>query len=202
MFSQNTKHYSGKTFKAIDFKSFGVEETVFEGCHFIQCIFEGVHLKKCTFIECDFNACNLSLIDLGDSQFSDVVFDKSKLLGVDWCKAKWPLIPLNCPVQFYHCTLNESNFFGLSLSQALFEDCQVHNADFRESDLSYSSFQSCDLAGSLFQKTNLVGANFSEAVHYQIDPSLNCIKKAKFSFPEVVQLLAPLDIEILGLDDD
>ena len=35
-----------------------------------------------------------------------------------------------------------------------------------------------------------------------IDIELNKIKKAKFSFPEVVSLLNCLEIDIIGLDDN
>jgi len=57
-------------------------------------------------------------------------------------------------------------------------------------------FRGSDLEGSLFHKTGLERADFSGARAYAIDPTANRIKKAKFSYPEVLTLLAPFEIVV------
>ncbi|MEI8366028.1 MAG: hypothetical protein WCF65_06385 [Parachlamydiaceae bacterium] len=44
--------------------------------------------------------------------------------------------------------------------------------------------------------------DFSQATRYSIDPKTNKIKKAKFSFPEVVGLLNGFDITIVNHGDE
>ena len=89
---------------------------------------------------------------------------------------------------------------ALHLSEITFECCEVIEVDFREANLSSANFENSDLQASLFAHTNLSNANFMDAINYQIDIRLNTLKKAKFSFPEVVTLLDSLDIEIDSLE--
>ena len=64
------------------------------------------------------------------------------------------------------------------------------------SNLAGSDFGNSDLQASKFQNTNLEKANFVGAKNYYIDPTQNKLKKAKFSSPEVLSLLAGFEIEI------
>jgi uncharacterized protein YjbI with pentapeptide repeats len=77
-----------------------------------------------------------------------------------------------------------------------FLDCRVHRTDFVEADLQESVFRGSDLEGSLFHKTGLERADFTGARSFAIDPTSNRIKKAKFSSPEVLTLLAPFEIVV------
>ncbi len=61
-------------------------------------------------------------------------------------------------------------------------------------DLTDSDFSDSDLSGSQFHRTLLENTNFKGAYHYTIDPASNRLKKAKFSYPEVLSLLAPFEI--------
>jgi uncharacterized protein YjbI with pentapeptide repeats len=68
--------------------------------------------------------------------------------------------------------------------------------DFSEADLTASDFDGSNLQLALFEKTNLEKVNFSTANYFQIDPSTNKVKKAKFSLVGLPGLLSKFDLEI------
>lgn len=175
------QHFSGKEF----------DGCTFDSCHFSDTIFE-----QCKFYECKFMNCNLSLISVQGSSFFDTTFEECKIVGVNWTRATWPRIKLNSPLHFVKCILNNSSFFGLGLKEISMIECKVKEVDFRESDCTEANFSYSDFEGSLFNKTNLTKADFREAINYQIDIFFNGIKKAKFTLPEAMRLLAGLDIEL------
>lgn len=171
----------------------------FEECVFKQCSFDEITFVNCEFIETEFINCNLSLAKLINTRFYDVVFESSKLVGIDWTRLKWPQVKLSCPMKFYQCDLSFSYFFETHLVDAVFEQCKAHEVDFRGADLSYASFCYTDFYKTLFQHCNLTKADFTGATNYFINIEENNISKAKFSFPEVIGLITPLDIIISGL---
>ena len=71
------------------------------------------------------------------------------------------------------------------------------DVDFRETDLSQADFAGTNLCDSLFLATDLTEADLSQARNYQIDPSQNTVRKAKFSLPEAMSLLYGLDIVLV-----
>ena len=48
-----------------------------------------------------------------------------------------------------------------------------------------------------YNNANLVGVSFCNASGYSIDPLVNNVRKAKFSVPDVLNLLSGFNIEIL-----
>ena len=86
------------------------------------------------------------------------------------------------------------------MSEIKIQECKAHDVDFREADLSKTNLSKTDFHQSLFIHTNLTAADFSDAFNYNIDIRLNVVKKAKFSFPDAVNLLRHFEIEIDGLE--
>ena len=82
------------------------------------------------------------------------------------------------------------------MSKTSFLSCKMHGVDFSYCELNFAIFKACDLQDAIFEQTNLEKADFRTAKNYTIDPEKNRIKKAKFSMPEVVGLLAKFDIQI------
>src|SRR3990167_6735752 len=76
------------------------EECTFEKCSFVQGAFE-----SCRFTECTFNECVLSAIKPTNSLFVEVVFKDSKVIGIDWTKARRVH-----SLEFYKSQINYSNF--------------------------------------------------------------------------------------------
>ncbi|GAH14511.1 unnamed protein product, partial [marine sediment metagenome] len=152
--------------------------------------------ENCKFRECEFLSCNLSNINFKSSNLQDMVFEDCKLLGVDWTKAKWPYVKLTSTLKFYQCNLRLNNFFEMNLIDTVFEECRLQESDFRGADLMGASLCYCDFEKSLLQHCNLTKADFTGSSNYNINPLENTIRKAKFSFPEVIGLLRDFDIEI------
>lgn len=169
----------------------------FDDCTFEACDFTEATLKNCKFIDCHFINCNLSLVKLAYSQFRDVVFEKCKLIGVDWTNAYWPRLMLTAPIEFTQCLLNNSSFFKLTLQGLVMQECKAHGVDFREGNFCEANFAFTDLTHSLFGNTNLNDANFTNASNYTIDVYQNQLKNAKFCRLEAVSLLDSLGIELV-----
>lgn len=70
--------------------------------------------------------------------------------------------------------------------ESLFTDC----------DLSHSQFCGCHLTRTEFFRCDLTEVSFVEAEGYLVDLATCKLKKAVFSFPEVVNLLNGLGIII------
>ncbi len=189
--------YLSQSFSGLDLSDRNMTCKEFDDCTFQECNFSETIISDCKFVDCLFIRCNLSVAKIEQSKFSDVTFDECKMVGVDWTKASWASIALSSPIKFMKCIINDSCFFGLSLTEIVCEECKAHDVDFREGDFSQANFTYTDFTNSLFRETNLTGADFTEATNYNIDISLNEIKRAKFSRYEAVRLLNSLDIELV-----
>jgi uncharacterized protein YjbI with pentapeptide repeats len=104
--------------------------------------------------------------------------------------------PFLFEVCFETCVLNLSSFYQIKGKKTKFSGCSLHEVDFTEADFSEASFDGCDLSGVLFDQTKLSKADFRTAFNYVIHPSLNQIKKAKFSQEGLAGLLQGFDILI------
>ncbi|MCJ8318255.1 MAG: pentapeptide repeat-containing protein [Colwellia sp.] len=195
-FDSKQKAFYSQNFNNKDFSCQILDSIEFEDCSFEECNFSNATFKQCKFIECRFVKCNLSMVNIAYSQFNDVCFETSKIVGIDWTKGNWPNLALFSPIKFTDCIINDCLFFGLELKELVLENCKAHDVDFREGDFSQSNFSYSDFSNSLFSKTNLQGVNFIEASNYQIDIYNNNITKAKFSRYQAVALLDSLDIEL------
>lgn len=191
------KDYLSQQFRGIDLSYEEMQSIEFESCVFTDCNFSEAEFNKCKFVDCQFVSCNLSVVNPGYSKFRDVVFERCKLVGVDWTKASWSSFVVSSPIKFYRCILNDSSFFGLNLEKIVIEDCKAHDVDFRDGNFSEANFTYTDFTSSLFNKTNLTASDFTEATNYNIDIFLNEIKRAKFSRFEAIRLLDGLEIELI-----
>lgn len=193
----NNNEYFSKIFIGLDAVGESFSEIVFEGCEFQQCSLSDVNFYKCKFVDCSFTASNLSNMTINYSKFFDVSFSQCKLVGIDWTKADWPSFNSYSPLSFTECIINDSSFFGLSLSDMLLEYCKAHDVDFRNGNFTKAKFCFTDFTHSLFLKTNLREADFSESENYDIDIYNNDIKSARFSRHEAIRLLNSVDIELV-----
>lgn len=85
----------------------------------------------------------------------------------------------------------------MNMKNTIFVGCKIHHGTFIETCLTEADFSNTDLQGTRFHTCDLRKANFSHAKNYRIDLQVNKIKKAKFSFPECINLLSIFDLEIL-----
>jgi len=87
-----------------------VKEVEFEECEFKDCSFVDCEFLKCKFINCSFDGCMISAVIPTDSRFVEVSFANSKVIGLDWTKAKHIR-----EIGFENCQINYSNFRQLKL---------------------------------------------------------------------------------------
>lgn len=160
------------------------EDCVFEKCIFIECVFE-----NCRFIDCSFSGCSISANKPYNSQFTNITFKDSKIMGFDWTKAKniRSLI-------FERCDISYSNFSFVKLPNLKLLECIAKEVNFNEADLTNGVFSKTDFSKSVFLNTILTKADFRKAFNYGIDINFNKLTKAKFSLPEATSLLKSLDI--------
>jgi uncharacterized protein YjbI with pentapeptide repeats len=201
LFDPDKTDYFDQSFEKVDCNSKTIQNKRFENCNFNRCDFDNASLLKCKFVDCEFIHCTLNTAIITNSMFSDVVFDNSKLMGVNWTAAKWPHIKLTSLISFYSCEISHSTFFGLNLAEINMQECKAHDVDFREADLTRGNLTNTDFHQSFFIQTKLVSADFSEAINYNIDMTLNDVKKATFTFPDCINLLQHFEIQIKGLPD-
>ena len=166
-------------------------EVEFHGCTFINCKFSKVIFFDCRFENCSFQNCDLSSILIKHSVFDGVLFEESKLTGIQWADAGIPL-----DVKFRHCFLNYCSFIGVDLRGTEMTNCIMKEADFSETNLSKSNCRYSDFSGARFANTNLEYTDFSYASNYSIHPDGNKLKKTVFSSPDVLSLLDAYDIVI------
>lgn len=180
-----------KKFTKLDLSKGLITEVEFEECEFFECSFLETKFERCRFLNCKFTDCMISAIDISNSYFSDISFLNSKVIGVDWTKARH--------VQgliFKECKIDYSNFCFLKLNKTEVINCEAKEVDFSGCDLTESDFTNTDFKKSLFIKTNLTKANFKKAKNYYIDAKTSIIRGAHFSLPEAMSLLDSFEIII------
>jgi len=186
--------YTEQIFKDLNLSHKEFVSKEFDDCTFEKCDFSETIFKKCRFLNCTFAHCDLSLIKIKYSSFVNTVFKHSKIIGVNWSEALYKEKDLYSPVKFLNCIISHSTFIGLKMQKIHIKECVAKDVDFRDSDLSGSDMSHSDFTDSIFIRTVLKGANFTGSTGYNINATLNDIRKAKFSLPEAISLLYGLDI--------
>ncbi|MCX6731268.1 MAG: pentapeptide repeat-containing protein [Candidatus Roizmanbacteria bacterium] len=176
--------FSGLVHSNVKIQNKEFENCVFDKCTFIECTFDA-----CKFMDCTFSNCSISAAKPYNSQFFNIIFNDSKIMGFDWTKTKTVR-----ELTFKKCDISYSNFSYIKLHSLKLIECIAKEVNFNESDLSESIFTQTDFAQSIFSNTNLTKTDFRKAINYGIDIKFNTLKKAKFSLPEATSLLRSLDI--------
>ncbi len=165
-------------------------------CEFNNCYFEECTLENCTFINCKFNKTNIITLKSKNSESKYSEFQGCNLIGINWNN----LLPKGMvaePIRSIKESLLKYNYFiEMKMQKFDFSKNNILESLFENCDLRESSFKECNLSGTQFGKCNIEKVDFRDTSEYQIDLFTNKMKKAKFSFPEVVSLLSELDIII------
>lgn len=173
-------------------KAVGLSLGEYEACTFRNCQFESADFKNFQFVDCRFEECNFSLVKLSGASLQKVFFTDCKMQGLRFEACN----PFLFEVNFKKCVLNLSSFYQINGKGTKFESCSLHEVDFTEANFSEAHFEECDLAGALFDRTNLEKADFRSAFNYRISPTINRLKKAKFSPDGLAGLLSDFGIVI------
>jgi len=164
----------------------------YTGCKFLNCDLSNADFSSIHFLDCQFQDCNLSLAKLNKTMFSEVQFNRCKMLGLHFEHCN----PFGFAVYFSGCMMDHSCFYRMKMKKGSFTDSKLQEVDFTECDLSSSTFENCDLADAIFDQTVLEKADFRTSFNYTIDPERNKLKKAKFSLSGSRGLLTKYDILI------
>ncbi|PZR24839.1 MAG: hypothetical protein DI535_20740 [Citrobacter freundii] len=183
-------YYEDQRYDSIDYTSKELSVGIYEGCIFSNCNFADAVLSEIQFVDCEFRNCNLSMIKVSGTSLNGVLFEGCKMLGINFETCSKSLFK---PV-FIKCILNYSSFFQCNLRKAKLPDCVFQETDFTEADLTEAVLSNCDLLNAKFERTVLEKADLRTAINYSINPEVNKIKKAKFSWPAVAGLLDKYDI--------
>lgn len=191
----SSEHYQ-EHFKDLKLPNTTIASKVFEECDFTHCSFNGSRFEGCKFIDCTFRSCDLSNLAIARSKFLTVLFEESKIIGVDWNKAEWPKFSGPGLLAFRKSVISDSSFFGMKLPELMLEECKAHSVDFRGGNFSRANFTYSDFAGSMFGNTKLSDTDFREATNYDIDIRENRLDGAKFTRFEAIRLLNGLGFEL------
>ncbi len=185
-------NFDQQVFEQIDFTTAPFVPGIYEDCTFKHCNLSGVDLSHTKFYSCSFDTCNLSLCKVNHTVFNEITFKHTKLLGLRFDSCNEFGLVLN----FENCIIDHASFHACKIPKTLFKQCQLHGTDFTETDLSGVQFERCDLLDAVFSHSKLEKADFRTAFNYQINPTINNLKKAKFALSGISGLLTYLDITI------
>jgi len=186
------EYIADTTFEKTNFTLKKIKDADYENCVFVGCDLSNADLSGLNFTDCQFINSNLSSAKLHQTTFSDIQFKDCKMLGLHFEDCNEFIFSAT----FDNCMLNFSSFYKRKLKKTLFRDCVLQEVDLTESDLSNAVFTNCDLKAAKFENTILERADLSTAFNYSINPDINRIKRAKFSYPGVVGLLDKYDIDL------
>ena len=185
-------HFEDLLFEQEQYKDGKLTGGEYTACVFVQCDFSGCNFADSDFIDCSFRDCNLSLVQLNDAGLKGCTFTGCKMTGVDYSVCSSFLFAVN----FDRCILDYSSFFQRKMRKTMFSGCSVKEVDFEEADLAGSAFKDCDLFNATCVHTILEKVDFRSAVNFNLDPELNKIKKARFSYAGLGGLLGKYGIDI------
>ena len=166
----------------------------FEECVFDKCTFHEIYFKSCKFLNCVFKVCDINMMKVTDCSFTNIRFEDSKIIAVDWTEANWSKHVILNALNFENCIMNHSTFIGLNLTNINMINCIAKDVDFTDANLTQANCTHTDFSNSRFINTNLTKADFRNALNYAINVNQNLLKKTRFSLPEAMSLLYGLDI--------
>ena len=173
-------------------KQIQLEKGEYESCHFTDCAFTGENFSHFVFLDCTFERCDLSSIKVENTSFKDIKYVHCKMLGIPFEHAN----PFLFQIEIKGCQLNLSSFYQVNLKNTNFNGCSLKEVDFTESNLSDVKMINCDLSQAIFDRTNLQKADFYSSYNFQIDPTNNSVKGARFSKEGALGLLTSFDVLI------
>lgn len=189
---QKQSYFADQTFKDLDYSEKMMNKAEYECCVFTNCNFSNTKMFELRFRETEFIDCNFSNAKLSQTSFQDTFFQNCKMLGLKFDECN----QFNFAATFKNCQLNYSSFYQMNLNRTNFKKCKLVGADFIEANLKNIKINHCDLLDARFENTNLEKADLRDSINYSINPEINRVKEAIFSFPDVLGLLDSFEVNI------
>lgn len=192
----NLNYYEGEIFEKLSLRDEEYFGGDFVDCVFRDCTCENLILVHCSFRECRFAGCSLSQLKTRNTELKFCEFDDCTILGLNWALLK-PEGPFGEPIEKMNsCRVRYGSFTGMNFKRFRFEGSALVHCTFADCDLSESDLRSCDLSDTEFFRCDLRKADFRHAGGFLIDVNNNKLQGAKFTYPEVLDLLDGLGIKI------
>ena len=173
-----------------------IKNVVFTDCEFINCTFPRTLFLSCTFIDCTFSSCNFISPSFTECTMRGGKINGGHYVGINWEDLKPKLGNIPPFSELKNASLKLCTLVGLSLKGYEFGKTEWNACYFHNCDLSESNFSGNDFTSTEFLHCNLKGCNFKEARNCIIDPKVNRIEKAKFSYMGAIALLQSFGIII------
>ncbi|MHA7059154.1 pentapeptide repeat-containing protein [Aquimarina sp. M1] len=185
--------FVNKNFTNQDFSNQKLPGNEYDNCTFTNCDFTEANIAVITFLGCTFSDCNFTKVLLKQAAFRDeCIFEDCKLLGANFSSCDAFMFSAG----FQGCILDYASFVSFEIKNTKFIDCKMIGADFTEATIIGSEFRNCDLNSAVFEQTNAEKADFTSAIKFDIDPTQNKLKKAKFSKETIAGVLKKFDLII------
>lgn len=188
-------YFENQNFDCITKEQVRICDYEFEACVFTNCKFNNCHFTNCSFIDCRFVNCTFFGLKFQNVQLVFGEFEDCAIVSFDWNILQAGGITF--PIQtIKNCFLKYNNFEKMNLKKFDFTGSKLLDCTFAYCNLSESNFKNCDLQNTAFEQCDLKKADFRSAKGYNINLTANQTKGAKFSYPEVIDLLKFFDIII------
>lgn len=185
-----------KIFNGLNLKDIRLNGQKFIDCDFIDCRFENVSLYESMFIDCRFVRCEILGLETQKSEVRLLKLKQCAVLGVNLSLLQGASL-FSSPIDsLTECTLKYCTFMNMDFGGFDFSGNELISSSFAEVRLEKSRFNKCILRGTEFFKCNLKQADFGGASGYNVDVLTCELKGAKFTYPEAVNLLYSLGIEL------
>lgn len=168
----------------------------FYDCIFKDCKFEDMTVENCDFLDCTFENSSIVNIHNKNTVIKTVSFYETNLIGVNWSEFVSDMGYSRPIYKIKDSFLKYNTFHEMDLKKNDFSKNVFHDCTFESCDLEETKFKDCDMKNTQIHNSNLKHTDFRGAKDYYIDIESNWLTKAKFSFPEVTNLLESLDIDI------
>lgn len=189
-------YYDSETFENLQFVGDECVSDEFYGCTFKNCLFDNSFINDCAFSECKFYDCTFKSMTFMDCEVHLCEFYDSNLIGINWDDfTDGQRDGFADPIEKMENCLCKSNVFpGLNFAKCNFKKSQIIESSFLNCNLKEADFNSCNLDNTTFSDCECSKADFRNSTGWVIPLTSNSIKGARFSFPEVVNLLNGLGI--------
>lgn len=190
------KYFENETFENLNICDEVIDGATFVDCRFVNCSFDRCELSFCKVGECDFVKCRFSEIKSDSSEIKFLTFSDCRIFGVNWAMFS-STSRFNEPIaKISSCSLKYNFFTQMNFKKFAFKDSSISSSTFAECNLAESNFNGCDLKDTEFIKCDISKADFRNATGYKVDVTTCKLSGARFSYPEVENLLYSLDIKI------
>lgn len=164
-------------------------------CVFERCKLSEAQLARCALESCKLIDCDLTQIVLAGTSLRGVVFERCKLLGVDFS-----VLSDNPDVTFEGCMLRYAAFSDMNLRGVRFVDCDLQDAQLTDCALVNADFPGSDLTGATFSRCDVTGADLSTATGVFLDARKNVVKGAFVPVETAVMMAQAQGLKVAGFD--